>query len=139
MKSKSKLKRVRQILNAVSALLLLASLVLTIWLDRRKEAVRDHNEDLAAATVRIRYDILQMSDGMRGMLLAPDSAVERKRKFDADEDVAKAVTEMKAALDGYPLVSQALSAIGEFDNQNLNVKENHVIELLATDHIAAAE
>src|SRR4051812_42094791 len=115
MKTKSNVKRLRKILNVLSAALLVLCLILTVWLDRRKEAVRDQNEDLVATTVRIRYDILQMSDGMRGMLLAPDSAIERKRKFDADDDVAKAVTELKATLNNLPTVLESLSAIGEFD------------------------
>lgn len=139
MKNTADSRRVRQILNGLTALLIVASFGLSYWLDQRKDNVRNENEKLTQTAQRIRYDMLQMSDGMRGMLLAPESAVERKRKFDADEDVAAAVAGMKEQLKNDPVVLAALSAIGEFDDTDLNPKENKVIETLAVDPKAAAE
>ena len=80
MKNTADSRRVRQILNGLTALLIVTSFGLSYWLDHRKDNVRTENEELTQTAERIRYDMLQMSDGMRGMLLAPESAVERKRK-----------------------------------------------------------
>ncbi|MEO6003364.1 MAG: methyl-accepting chemotaxis protein [Opitutus sp.] len=139
MKTKTDARNLRRILNTLSAALLVACFALTFWLDHRKSQARDQNEQLAATTARIRYDVLEMSDGMRGMLLAPDSEVERKRKFGADEDITNAVTELKPQLGDYPDVLEALTTLQKFDDENLNVKENRVIELIGTNTAAAAE
>jgi len=132
-------RNVRRILNGLTGLLVILSFALSLWLDHRKGKVRDENDRLTMTALRIRYDMLQMSDGMRGMLLAPDSAMERKRKFDADDNIVAAVTGLKEELRGEKELLAALTAIGEFDESNLNVKENKVIETLATDPKAAAE
>ena len=131
--------RVRRFFTGLIVVLVVLSLALTLWLNLQDTRIREHNAALTAATERIRYDMLQMSDGMRGMLLAPDSQTERKRKFDADEDIEKTVESLQAILQDDPEVAAAIGAVGEFDSKNLNVKENKVIELIGTDPKAAIQ
>ncbi len=138
MKSSKVTRRLRQLLSALTVILVVVSFALTLLLNLREARIREHNATLTAATERIRYDMLQMSDAMRGMLLAPDSAGERQRKLDADEDIATTVESLKPALAAEPGLLTALNALGEFDARNLNVKENRVLELLGTDPKGAA-
>ena len=120
-------------------MLVVLSFGLTFALNVREARVRELNTALGDATESIRYDMLQMSDGMRGMLLAPESTIEKKRKFDADEHVSATMERLKTELADAPDLKAALVAISEFDEQNLNVKENKVIEQIGTDPKAAAE
>jgi len=138
MKSTKTSKRVRQLMSGLIIFLVVLSFGLTLGLNIRERRIQERNATLAAATDRIRYDMMKMSDGMRGMLLAPDSATEKKRKFDADDDVVATVENLKSQLADDPELLAALLAIGEFDAQNLNVKENKVIEMLASDPKGAA-
>jgi len=121
----------------------LAGLAVTLWVETRSNsevaAALEEQGRLNDLAQRIRFDMLQMSDGLRGMLLNPNSEVEKARKLDADSDLVKAVEEAQSMLARQPELLQALTAIGDYDAKTLNQLENKVMEMVASNPKAAAE
>ena len=138
MKSTHTSRRTRQLLTGLTVLLVVLSFSLTLGLNYRERRLHEDNTAVTTAIEHIRYSMVEMSDALRGMLLSPDSALERKRKFDADADMGATVDALRVRLAEEPELIAALDAIGVYDSQNLNAKENRVIELIGTDPKAAA-
>jgi len=125
------------------ACLLLAGLAITLWVEKRDSAaaakINDRKREILVTVEVLRYDTLEMSDALRGMLLNPHSELERKRKLDADDDLVKRSDQLKTMLANEPELLAAISAAAEFDEKNLNVLENKVMELIPVDAKAAAD
>jgi methyl-accepting chemotaxis protein WspA len=76
-------------------LLLLASVGLAIWVaDARLRNVQ-RSEQLSVLKGRIRYDVVLISDAVRGLMMDPKNEAEQKQKREAEED-------LKASLDSIP-------------------------------------
>ena len=88
---------------------------------------RRHQLNLIAD--RLRYDILQMADAMRGIALDPSSRLERERKQAADDDLVQVMEESKTLLADYPDLKKAVAAIGEYDEQHLHHAEVEFVAL----------
>jgi methyl-accepting chemotaxis protein len=116
-------------------------LALVVWVDVRSNhaeaQTREANRTLALLVDRIRYDMLQMSDGMRGLLIDSKNDTERERKLAADDDLSKAVAEIKTQLAKYPELVKLADAAGDYDEATLNRLENEVMALTATNAPAA--
>ncbi|MFL5388595.1 MAG: hypothetical protein ACJ79C_07695, partial [Myxococcales bacterium] len=63
---------------------------------RRIEQIVNVYDLLQLKALKLRYDMLVMSDGMRGYMLNPLDATEHARKLEADRDFSKDVADMKA-------------------------------------------
>src|SRR3954467_2771868 len=63
---------------------------------RRIEQIVNVYDQLQLKALKLRYDMLVMSDGMRGYMLNPKDATEHARKLQADRDFSKDVADMKA-------------------------------------------
>ncbi|MBS0630611.1 MAG: HAMP domain-containing protein [Verrucomicrobia bacterium] len=94
------------------------------------EAVQ-RREQMGDATDRIRYDILTMSDALRGLLIDPKNQTEQQRKNDADDDLAKTMEEVKQTLQARPELLRAIETVAQYDEQNLNKRENELMALVA--------
>ncbi len=105
----------------------------------------DHLEDLAVeqrdqietATAVIRFDALQISDALRGVLLDPTSQAERQRRIAADAHLAKAIESLKAPFSERPDLMRAAEAIRENDNARLDKIEIQIMDLAGKDPTAA--
>ncbi len=104
-----------------------------LWL-----SARDHQQharlvnqqhQLTLIADRLRYDILQMADAMRGIALEPSSQLERERKQAADDDLTRVVEESKPLLANYPQLQKAIDAIGEYDEKHLHHAEVEFVAL----------
>src|ERR1700674_5741192 len=81
-------QRLKAMLAVIVGLIVLGDFF-TGWADRKaadheSEAVRKEHT-LLRATDRVRYDMLQMSDSLRGLLLDRSDKLEKRRKRDADD------------------------------------------------------
>ncbi|MBI3414701.1 MAG: methyl-accepting chemotaxis protein [Verrucomicrobia bacterium] len=129
----------KQLSAALIALnvLLVAALTLFWWMETEIAQARSNamsrREQLLIAAERVRYDMLEMSDALRGLLLDPKNEAERRRKLAADEDLLRAASEMRPLLAEQPDLLKALEAVTAFDELQLNLHENKVIELTAAD------
>ena len=78
-----------QRLNTALALLILLLMVgfgLYVWQEKVGWASIQRTEQLAAAKDRIYFDLIRMSDGLRGLLLDPKNDLEKKRRHEAETD-----------------------------------------------------
>ena len=128
-------QRLLALLGALLAALLLAS-ALVVVAEVRDTATRNRRATAFSTADRIRYDMLQMSDAMRGMLLTSSPETERQRKLAADADLIKAVDEAKLLLADHPRLVRALDDIGDFDAKTLNKLENQFMDMSAKDRAA---
>ena len=76
-------------------LLLLASVGLAIWVADARLRNAQRSEQLSVLKGRIRYDVVLISDAVRGLMLDPKNEAEQKQKREAEED-------LKASLDSIP-------------------------------------
>ncbi len=132
-----------KVMLAVTMALILCGNFLSERVDRQvskieSDAVALQNTFLRTAD-QIRFDMLQMSDALRGLLMNPTDETERKRKLDADSDLIKGADEIRPLAAHQPAVLKALDAISAFDEQTLNALENQVMEMVAADPAAAGK
>ncbi len=92
---------------------------------------------VGVAGERIRYATLQMGDSLRGVMLEPGSQVDRRRKREADADLARAIGELRPLLRAQTDLLRALEAVGDYDTVTLNPIEDRLMQL-ATDDPAKA-
>ena len=131
-------------LNLSFALILLLSIlgvVVSWWVEREGSQIHveavQKRERLLLTAERLRYDILQISDAMRGILLDPKSDVDRRRKDAANEDLSTALRESESLVAAQPEVLKALRAIVDFHTRRLAPVENSTIEMVEKERPAA--
>jgi methyl-accepting chemotaxis protein len=116
---------------------------LKVWFERHEavnhQALEDRKREISVAAANIRFDMLEMSDALRGMLLNPKSELEKNRKLAADEHLVKRAESLKTLLSGKPELLAGINAVAEFDEKTLNQLENKVMDLITTDPKAAVE
>jgi methyl-accepting chemotaxis protein WspA len=129
-------------LHATLALLILLSLLgvaLLVGLEKQVARIRAEEDHALLIAQRLRYDMLGMSDALRGHLLDPKNELEKKRKQAADADLEKVVAEAELLLNAQPTLLQALHAVGDFDNRTLNPIEDKILTMVDTDPAAATK
>ena len=133
-------------LNIAFALIILLSILgvaVSWWVEREGskiliEAVQKR-ERLLLTAERLRYDVLQISDAVRGILLDPKSDVDRKRRDNANEDLGRAFQESETLAAGEPEVLKALRAIVDFHSRRLAPVENNTVKLIEKERTAAEQ
>src|SRR4051812_40596667 len=88
MKSLTIAQRLLALLAVVLALVLVG-IVLLVRADRRESEAADQHENLLNSAAAIRYEMLEASDSLRGLLLDSTNQTERQRKTASDERVLK--------------------------------------------------
>eukprot|EP01035_Chromulina_nebulosa_P053876 gene53876-73710_t len=101
--------------------------------DERESDVLDQRERLLDGGATIRYEMMVMSDALRGLLLDPTHTSERDRKRSADEKFTKALDRLRPLLQDHPELQRAAQAIANFDESKLNRLETQLVEMLARD------
>ena len=131
---------ITQRLNATIFLIIalaVASLALTWWLERegsKRELAAAHDQEfLLLSAAHIRYDLLQRSDALRGLLLEPRSASERRRKLDADAHLRGVLDQVVPIVGTQPNLGPALTAITDLESKVLNVHESRLLTLVESD------
>ncbi|MCU1229292.1 MAG: methyl-accepting chemotaxis protein [Acidobacteria bacterium] len=79
--------------------------------------------------LKLRFDMMTMSDGIRGYLIDPSDKNELKRKRDADDDFLKDVTEIQRLAPAGE-VRDLIQRAAEMDSQSVNRLEDEVLQLI---------
>lgn len=87
----------------------------------------------------IRYNVLQMSDALRGLFFNPADEVEKKRKTDADAALIRVIEEAAAKLRQEPELLKSLKAMRDFDDQTLNTHEEKILDMAGTNLATAVK
>ena len=84
---KSSIGQHLQTSSAALILLLLIGVGVVFWVEKSRSSATLLAVQRSAAADRIRHDLLQTSDALRGLLLSPKNETERKRIVEADKGV----------------------------------------------------
>src|SRR5438067_2673117 len=110
--------------------LLCAALVgLAVENVRRIEQIVKVYDVLQLKSLKLRFDMILMSDGMRGYMLNPHDRSEHERKLEADRDFSRDVAEMKALAP--PELTARVQAAERMDADILDRLEEHIMALTA--------
>jgi methyl-accepting chemotaxis protein WspA len=93
----------------------------------------DQRNQIETATANIRFDALQISDALRGVLLDPTNQALRGRRLTADERIAKQIESLKIWFQSRPELLHSV----EGNRAQLNKVEGEILELAAKDSVAA--
>ena len=112
--------------------LLMASVGLALWVASARSAAAHHSDELSAAKDRIAYDVVFISDTVRGLLLDPRNDAEKRRKHDAEMDLDAQLKFIQSEFSDYPDLMRSVSnlsefitrTVGEFHQQVLNTAES---------------
>jgi len=91
-----------------------------------KHALENAEDENVA--LRMRYDILQMGDGVRGVMLDPKNAAEKAYKEQADQSYGKYAEELKKTTDDKEVLD-GIQKAADLDNSVLNKLEDDVMAL----------
>ena len=75
--------------QTVMILVLLVGMGLTLWLESKRSAAELRAERLNSSTERIRLDLQQMANILRGQLLDPKGGMDRKPTVDPEKDLVE--------------------------------------------------
>ncbi len=118
-------------------LLLLAGLGLALWVaDKRVEA--SHRSDhLSSARDRIAYDVVLISDTVRGLLLDPKNEAERKHKREAEDDLTANLNSITSTYTNNPSLIVAVNNLRDFANRTLGGFNRQVLDMAEADPTGA--
>lgn len=104
------------------------------WTSVQKQfaAVRLRGNAMAAAE-RMHVATLQRGEALLGLLLDPANQDERRKKFRADEDLTRVISELRGLLSEQRETLAALEAISDQDATKLNVLEAKMLVLAPTE------
>jgi methyl-accepting chemotaxis protein len=122
-------------IGSVASVAILAILSGTIDELKRVVTVSDTVEHKA---LEMRFDMLAMSDAMRGFLINPASTSERARKKEADEHFEAVVEEIRKLAPQGEILG-LLQTAADMDSQTLNKIEDELLATIAAGDAEAAK
>lgn len=117
--------------------MLLAGVGLAFWGERAGSGAAEDQAKLAAGADRIRNDLVQMSETLRGLLLEPKDEVDKKRLRDAESDLTTTVDALQGLFAERPGVVKSLKNIRSFTMNELTRLHAEILRSLETDSTAA--
>jgi methyl-accepting chemotaxis protein WspA len=120
----------------VLVLLLMAGAGLALWIEHASALADQRSAELEANKERIHFDVIQMSDAVRGLLIAPADEIEKKRREVAENDLTKVDFQAKYA--DQRELARAVKNLQDFATRSLIPFQNRVLKLMETDPEAAA-
>jgi methyl-accepting chemotaxis protein WspA len=97
----------------------------------------EQRDQLETATAVIRFDALQVSDALRGVLIDPTNQVEKQRRNTANAHLTKTVDALRNTFRDRPELLRAAEAILEFGATRLDKAEAQILDLSSRDSAAA--
>jgi methyl-accepting chemotaxis protein len=97
---------------------------------RQLENVVSVSDTIRQQGLKLRFDMMTMSDGIRGYLIDPGDKNELKRKRDADDEFLKDVTRIQQ-LAPPGEVRDLIQRAAEMDSQSVNKLEDEVMQLIS--------
>jgi signal transduction histidine kinase len=101
------------------------------------EAIVQVYDVIEQRSLKLRFDLLVMSDAMRGFLINPEDTAERERKRNADRDFIRDAADIRALSPGSK-ITDLIGAAEIMDSASLNQLEDQIIELAGAGEGAEA-
>jgi methyl-accepting chemotaxis protein WspA len=118
-------------------LVLLAGVGLALWVAEARLVATQRSEQLSGARDRIRYDMLLISDTVRGLLLDPKNDAERKQKRDAEDDLAATLNSIPATYTNQVALMKTVTDLGSFASRTLGAFNRQVLDTAESDAAGA--
>ena len=118
-------------------LVLLAGVGLALWVAEARVAANQRSEQLSGAQDRIRYDVLLISDTVRGLLLDPKNEADQKQKREAEEDLTATLNSIPGIYTNRVQFMTALNNLREFATRMLDGFNRQVLDTAESDAAGA--
>ncbi|MGD0259448.1 MAG: methyl-accepting chemotaxis protein [Verrucomicrobiota bacterium] len=117
--------------------LLLAGVGLALWVAAARSAAVHRSDQLSAAKDRIAYDVVLISDTVRGLLLDPKNDSEKRRKHEAEADLASQLNFIQREFSKYPDLMHSVGNLREFTSRVLDDLHRQVLDTAESDPAGA--
>jgi methyl-accepting chemotaxis protein WspA len=121
----------------VLILLLLAGVGLALWVAEARLEASHRSDQLSATRDRIAYDVVLISDTVRGLLLDPRNEAEKKHKHDAEQDLAVRLNSIPVGYRNRENLMAAVDSLRVFATHTLDGFNRQVLELADSDPTGA--
>jgi len=118
---------------ALMVLLLLGGFYVVHWTQKALSDSKLRIAELNTAKAKVRLDLVEADDAIRGVLLDPKSELEKERWRQASSDLKASIDHAESAGNGYTNLVEASVRLREFALKKLGPFQNHVLELAATN------
>jgi methyl-accepting chemotaxis protein WspA len=116
---------------------LLAGVGLALWVASARSAGVHRIDQLSATKDRIAYDVVFISDTVRGLLLDHNNESEKTRKGEAERDLAAQLKFIQSEFHDYPDLLRSVSNLSDFTLRTLGDFHRQVLETAQTDPASA--
>ncbi|HPY30560.1 MAG TPA: methyl-accepting chemotaxis protein [Verrucomicrobiota bacterium] len=118
---------------------LLLGMGCALWTQHRYAQAQHRVEDLATLAHRVHFDLLQMSESLRGLLLDPHSVTEQKRRRDAEDDLVRTLNDIETRFPHQPDLISRVRTLREYAEKHLAVFQTQVLRELENNPEKALE
>ena len=118
-------------------LLLLVGVGLALWATAAGTARIRRGDQLSEAKDSIKFDVVFISDTVRGLLLDPKNMTEERRKSQAQADLSLQLKSIQSDFTRYPELMRAVSNLSEFTSRTLADFHRQVLDTAETDSASA--
>ena len=117
--------------------LLLASVLLALWVASARSAGVHRCDQLSSAKNCIAYDVVLISDTVRGLLLDPKNEAEKRIKRDAETDLTSQLRFIQTAFADHADLIRSVNNLGDFTSRTLGDFDRQVLDQAETDSASA--
>jgi methyl-accepting chemotaxis protein WspA len=118
---------------ALMILLLLGGFYVVYWTQKALEESKLRISELTTARAKVRLDLVEADDAVRGFLLDPKSELEKGRWRQASTDLGASIKEAQHAAGNHTNMFEAATALADFSQKKLGPFQSHVLELAETN------
>ena len=111
--------------------------VLERLVQQTEDKAQHQRAALLANTAHIRLSILEMNDALRGALLDPSGAEDRRRKQEAEVELQRLIEATKPLVASYPELRRIIETVDQTDEKTMDPLDDQILSLLTTNATAA--
>src|SRR3954463_12792621 len=127
-------------LAVVSLILLLSfGFGLYFWTEKARWTADKRSIELTDYKDKIHFDIVSLSESVRGLLLDPKNESEKKRWREAQTDMEANIGTIQAAFPEYQDLTNSLKSLREFHLKTISPFQARLLEIVDTNQPAALE
>lgn len=119
-------------------LLLVGGFYVVYWTQKALSESRLRIAELTTAKARVRLDLIEADDAIRGFLLDPKSELEKGRWRQSSTDLGASIKEAEHAAGNHRTMLEAATSLGDFAQKKLGPFQSRALELAETNGAEAA-
>jgi len=117
--------------------LLLAGVGLALWVVNARAAGVHRSDELSAAKNTIAYDLVLISDTVRGLLLDPKNEAEKRHKDIVEKDLADQLRLVRTSFANDSDLMHSVNNLSDFTSHTLGDFHRQVLDMAETDSASA--